>query len=66
MPEDSGVRRIECKINPRAPAEGREFIATARVVRVGRTISSVAGAPKLVAIVQTTMMRAEASPAIRV
>ena len=74
MPEDSGVLSIEFKINLLAPAEGREFLATARVVRVGRTISVAGaevhaindtGAPKCVAIMQATMMRVDASPTIR-
>ncbi|MBL8762005.1 MAG: PaaI family thioesterase [Phycisphaerae bacterium] len=74
MPEDSGVLSVEFKINMLAPALGREFIAKARVIRAGRTISVAtadvhaiddAGASKCVALMQATMMRVEDSPTIR-
>jgi len=74
MPVDSGVLSVEFKINLLAPAAGREFVAKARVVRAGRTISVASadvhaiderGASKCVAVMQATMMRVEASPDIR-
>ena len=68
MPAVSEVLSIEFKVNLLAPAAGERLIATAKVVRAGRTISvcqaeveSLTGeARKLVAIMQATMIRAEA------
>jgi uncharacterized protein (TIGR00369 family) len=39
MPADVGVLSIEFKVNLLAPARGERFIARARVVRPGRTIT---------------------------
>jgi len=69
MPEDAAVLSVEFKINLLAPAAGDAFLATARVVRAGRTIAvataevmaEVAGsAAKPIAVMQATMMRVEA------
>jgi uncharacterized protein (TIGR00369 family) len=42
MPPDAAVLTVEFKINLLAPAKGERFIARARVVRSGRTLSTCA------------------------
>jgi uncharacterized protein (TIGR00369 family) len=42
MPPDAAVLTVEFKINLLAPARGERFIARARVVRSGRTLSTCA------------------------
>jgi len=64
MPDGAGVLSIEFKINLLAPAKGKRFVARARVVRPGRTITVCQadvvamedGGEKLVATMQATMM----------
>lgn len=64
MPADSGVLSIEFHTHLLSPAAGERFVARAKVVRAGRSISVVraeayaqdAGAEKLVAIMTATMM----------
>jgi uncharacterized protein (TIGR00369 family) len=70
MPPDAAVLSVEFKVNLLAPGAGDVFTAHARVVRAGRTLSVAtaevwAGAagrvePRLIAIMQATMMRVEA------
>ena len=69
MPEDAAVLSVEFKINLLAPAAGTAFLAVARVVRAGRTISVATaevfaeepgGPGKPIAVMQATMMRVEA------
>lgn len=43
MPDDAAVLSVEYKVNLLAPARGRRFLATGRVVRSGRTITVVRG-----------------------
>ncbi len=58
------VLSVEFKVNLLAPAAGREFIATGRVLRAGRTITVIAGEVRtsvadgdaLIAVMQGTMM----------
>ena len=65
MPADSGVLSVEFKVNLLRPAAGREFVAEARVVRAGRTLTVTrcdvyarAGAEaRLVATMLATMIR---------
>ena len=63
MPEDSDVVSVEFKLNLLAPAIGERFIARARVVRGGRTLSVCAADvfaqpdEKLIATMTGTMMR---------
>lgn len=65
MPPGSGVLSVEFKVNLLRPAEGREFLAEARVVKAGRTLTVTrcdvhahAGAEtKLVATMLATMIR---------
>jgi uncharacterized protein (TIGR00369 family) len=72
MPAGSAVLSVEFKINLLAPAQGHHFTATGRVARAGRTLSvataevhahpSHAGSdpePKLIALMQATMMRVD-------
>lgn len=68
MPPGSAVLSVEFKINLLAPAAGSHFTARARVVRMGRTLGVAAaevhahtdGAdPKLIALMQATMMRVD-------
>jgi uncharacterized protein (TIGR00369 family) len=67
MPEDAAVLSVEFKVNLLAPAAGDAFMAHARVVRSGRTISvataevhaETGGERKLIALMQATMMRVE-------
>ena len=64
MPAGSGVVSVEFKVNLLEPARGERIEARARVVRAGRTLTSVAaeawaierGAEKLVATFSGTMM----------
>jgi uncharacterized protein (TIGR00369 family) len=69
MPEGAAVLSVEFKINLLAPAVGERFVATGRVVRMGKTIgvataevvAQTAGkADSVVAVMQATMMRVEA------
>jgi uncharacterized protein (TIGR00369 family) len=39
MDDDSGVLSVEFKVNLMAPARGERFVARARVVRPGRTVT---------------------------
>jgi len=39
MPAGAGVLSVEFKVNLLRPAEGREFVAEARVVKAGRTLT---------------------------
>ncbi len=65
MPPGSDVVSVEFKLNLLAPARGQRFLARARVVRAGRTISvcradvlAIAdGAETLVATMLATMMQ---------
>ncbi len=67
IPPGSEVLSIEFKVNLLAPAAGDRLVATAKVIRAGRTISvcqaeveSFTGETrKLVALMQATMIRAE-------
>ena len=64
MPKDAGVLTVEYKINLLAPARGEVFVARARVLRAGRTLTvctaevvAVAGAQEQpVAAMQATIM----------
>ncbi len=64
MPEDAGVLSVEFKLDLLAPAEGDTFVARARVVKPGRTITVTraegfmqrAGTERLVATLGGTMM----------
>lgn len=65
MPAGSGVLSVEFKVNLLRPAAGQEFVAEARVVKAGRTLTvtrcdvyaRAAGATKLVAMMTATMIR---------
>jgi len=61
MPEGSEVLSVELKVNLLEPAIGERFVARARVVRSGRTLSvcaaDVFGDGKLVATMLATMIR---------
>ena len=65
MPPGSDVLAVEFKVNLLRPAKGERFVATAEVVKSGRTLTvvradvqAVSGAQReLVAIMQSTMMR---------
>lgn len=65
MPAGSNVLAVEFKVNLLRPAAGREFVAEARVVKAGRTLTvtrcdvhALAGAEtKLVATMLATMIR---------
>ncbi|MFA5123528.1 PaaI family thioesterase [Zavarzinia sp.] len=41
MPDDANVMSVEFKINLMAPAAGQRFVADAKVIRSGRTLSTV-------------------------
>ncbi len=64
MPEGMAVLTVEYKINLLAPAAGTEFVATARVLRAGRTLSVCtaemvarsAGGERTIAAMQATIM----------
>jgi uncharacterized protein (TIGR00369 family) len=65
MPAGSDVLSVEFKVNLLAPAAGDSFLAEARVIRAGRTLTVVrcdvhaimGGARKLVAFMVATMIR---------
>ncbi|NOT63154.1 MAG: PaaI family thioesterase [Acidobacteria bacterium] len=65
MPPGSGVLTVEYKVNFMAPARGEKFIAVGRVVKAGKTLSVCNGEVfavqngerKVIAVIQTTMMR---------
>jgi uncharacterized protein (TIGR00369 family) len=67
MPAGSNVLSVEFKTNLLRPAKGAQFVAEARVLRAGRTITvtradvlayaSAEGEPKLVATMLGTMIR---------
>jgi uncharacterized protein (TIGR00369 family) len=65
------VLSVEFKINMLAPASGRLFLATGRVLRAGRTITVCAGevradgGEKIIAAMQATMMAVENRPGVR-
>ncbi|MEP6732221.1 MAG: PaaI family thioesterase [bacterium] len=64
MEPGAAVLSVEFKVNLLAPAAGREFLATGRVVRAGRTITVCSGDLRalddgdgvVVAVLQGTMM----------
>lgn len=64
MPPEAAVLTVEFKINLLAPAKGERFIARARVVRSGRTLSTCAadvvavehGEERVVATMLATVM----------
>jgi uncharacterized protein (TIGR00369 family) len=65
MPPDRDVLTVEFKVNLLSPARGERFRATGQVVRAGRTLTVCSaevvaradgGEPKLVALMQATMM----------
>ena len=64
MPAGSEILGVENKINFLAPAKGERFVASGRVVKIGRTLAVCAGEvhayengrETLVAVMQTTMM----------
>lgn len=64
MPPDAAVLTVEFKINLLTPAKGERFIARARVVRSGRTLSTCAadvfaveqGEERVVAMMLATVM----------
>ena len=70
MPPNSSLLGVEYKINLLDPAAGERFIASARVLKPGRTLSVVecdieaesAGKRKLIAKMLTTMMCLEGVP----
>jgi uncharacterized protein (TIGR00369 family) len=65
------VLSVEFKINMLAPASGRLFLATGRVLRAGRNITVCAGevradgGEKIIAAMQATMMAVENRPGVR-
>jgi uncharacterized protein (TIGR00369 family) len=60
MEPGAGVVSVEFKINLLAPAVGARFVATARVVKAGRTLTVCGGeltaGETVVAVMQATMM----------
>lgn len=64
MPADAAVLSVEYKINLLAPAQGEEFVARARVLRPGRTLSVCSadvvavrgGRETPIAVMQATIM----------
>lgn len=70
MPPDAAVLTVEFKVNLLAPAAGQAFIARARVLRSGRTITVAAAdvfalahegdSGKIVATMLATLMRVPA------
>ena len=72
MPADAAVLSVEFKINLLAPARGERFVARARVIRSGRTISvceadAIAledGSEKRVAHMVGTMMCVRDNPTL--
>ena len=69
MPPDREVLSVEFKVNLLAPARGERFVAAARVIRPGRTLTVCAadvwaeraGARTLVAAMQATMIGTDAT-----
>ncbi|MFL6230291.1 MAG: PaaI family thioesterase [Pyrinomonadaceae bacterium] len=65
MPAGSGVLSVEFKVNLLRPAAGEEFLAEARVIKAGRTLTvttcdvqaRAAGESRLVATMLATMIR---------
>ena len=65
MPADSGVLSVEFKVNLLRPAAGQEFVAEARVVKAGRTLTVTrcdvharrGAETKLVATMTATMIK---------
>jgi uncharacterized protein (TIGR00369 family) len=65
MPSDAEVLSVEFKVNLLRPAAGEEFVAEARVLKAGRTLTVVTcdvyaragGESKLVATMLATMIR---------
>lgn len=65
MPAGTGVLTVEFKVNLVNPAKGERFIAVGKVIKPGRTLTICAGeviahgdgSPKLVAMMQATMMQ---------
>jgi uncharacterized protein (TIGR00369 family) len=72
MPPEAAVLTVEFKINLMAPARGERFIATARVVRSGRTLSTCAadviaverGEERVVATMLATVMAVSDRPGL--
>lgn len=64
MPAEAAVLSVEYKINLLAPAQGEEFVARARVLRPGRTLSVCSaevvavrhGVGTSIAVMQATIM----------
>jgi uncharacterized protein (TIGR00369 family) len=64
MPADSEVLSVEYKINFLSPASGQTFVAIGKVIKPGRTLTVCAGKvhahaggePKLIAVMQATMI----------
>lgn len=65
MPTGSGVLSVEFKVNLLRPAAGEEFVAEAKVLKAGRTLtvtscdvySTVGGEARMVATMLATMIR---------
>jgi len=65
MPPGSGVLTVEYKVNFTSPARGDRFLARGRVIKPGRTLTVCVGEAlatdgaeqRIVAVIQTTMMR---------
>ena len=66
MEPGAGVLSVEFKINLLAPAAGERFVAAARVVKAGRTLTVCAGeltaGAGVVAVMQATMMAVRDRP----
>lgn len=64
MPPEADVLSVEFKVNLLSPAIGESFLAEARVIRPGRTLTVVgcevhamqSGTKKTIAVMQATMM----------
>ena len=65
MPPDSEVLTVEYKVNLVNPAKGERFIAVGRVIKPGRTLTVCSGEvivmeggeKRIIAMMQTTMIR---------
>lgn len=72
MPADADVLSVEFKVNLLAPSAGRQFVARARVLRTGRTLTVVQGDvfasdasnERHVATMLATMMRVDPRPVV--
>ena len=72
MPADASVLTVEFKINLLAPAAGERFIARARVLRSGRTLTTSAadviarqsGGERLIATMLATIMAVADRPGV--